>query len=69
MRLKGLSIKELKTLENKLKNDIAQTEKSIVTQKNRLKKLRNEVGQVRSRRTQLEYKERLREDFIEVVIQ
>jgi septal ring factor EnvC (AmiA/AmiB activator) len=69
MRLKGLSIKELKTLENKLKNDIAQTEKSIVAQKNRLKKLRNEVGQVRSRRTQLEYKERLREDFIEVVIQ
>ena len=49
MRLKGLSIKELKTLENKLKNDIAQTEKSIVAQKNRLKKLRNEVGQVRSR--------------------
>jgi septal ring factor EnvC (AmiA/AmiB activator) len=69
MRLKGLSIKELKTLENKLKNDIAQTEKSIVAQKNRLKKLRNEVGQVSSRRTQLEYKERLREDFIEVVIQ
>ena len=69
MRLKGLSIKELKTLENKLKNDIAQTEKSIVAQKNRLKKLRNEVGQVGSRRTQLEYKERLREDFIEVVIQ
>jgi septal ring factor EnvC (AmiA/AmiB activator) len=69
MRLKGLSIKELKTLENKLKNDIAQTEKNIVAQKNRLKKLRNEVGQVRSRRTQLEYKERLREDFIEVVIQ
>jgi hypothetical protein len=30
MRLKGLSIKELKTLENKLKKDIAQTEKNLV---------------------------------------
>ena len=64
MKLKGLSVKELKSLECKLKNDIAHAEESIVTEQSRLKGLKHEIGQIRTRRRQLEYKERLRDEFI-----
>jgi hypothetical protein len=64
MKLKGLSVKELKSLEYKLKNDIAHAEESIITEQSRLKGLKHEIGQVRTRRRQLEYKERLRDEFI-----
>jgi septal ring factor EnvC (AmiA/AmiB activator) len=69
MKLKGLSVKELKILENRLKNDIARAKETIAAQQSQLKRLRNEVGQVRARRRQLEYRERLRDDFISLQIQ
>jgi hypothetical protein len=69
MKLKGLSLKELKNVENRLKNDIALAKESMVAQQIQLKRLRNEVCQIRTRRRQLEYKERLRNDFANLQIQ
>jgi septal ring factor EnvC (AmiA/AmiB activator) len=69
MKLKGLSAKELRILETRLKQEIAQAEKAIAAQQSRLKKLKNEIGQVRARRNQLEYKERIRYEFVNLQIQ
>jgi peptidoglycan hydrolase CwlO-like protein len=68
MRLKGFSTRELKILESKLKNDIKRAEGTIVTEQQSLKRLRNEIGQVRVRRRQLEYKERLRSEFVNLQV-
>jgi len=68
MKLKGLSTRELKSLENKLKSDISDAEENIISERNRLKTLRNDVGQVRARRRQLEYKERIRTEFLNLQI-
>ena len=68
MRLKGFSTRELKILESKLKNDIKRAEGTVVTEQQRLKRLRNEIGQVRVRRRQLEYKERLRSEFVNLQV-
>lgn len=68
MKLKGLSLRELKSIEGKLKKEIAHTEESLVTDRNQLMELRNSIGQVRTRRRQLEYKEKLREEFVNLQI-
>jgi septal ring factor EnvC (AmiA/AmiB activator) len=69
MKLKGLSLKELNMLENRLKKDVNDIEENIAAQKNQLKKLKNQIGRVRTRKRQLKYKERLRIDFMNLVIQ
>lgn len=68
MKLKDLSLRELKSIEGKLKKEIAHTEESLVTDRNQLMELRNSIGQVRTRRRQLEYKEKLREEFVNLQI-
>ncbi|HEX7482569.1 MAG TPA: hypothetical protein VF350_03785 [Candidatus Bathyarchaeia archaeon] len=55
-------------LESKLKNDIVHVEESIVAEQSRLKGLRKEVGQVSTRLRRLEYKERLRKEFINMQV-
>ena len=63
MRLKGLSMKELRKLERRIEKDIKDTEETVAAEQRKLKKLRNECCQVKTRRRQLEYKDRLRSEF------
>jgi len=74
MRLKRLSSKRLKRLENKLKSEIAIAEENIAAEKNRLEGLRNNAGQVRARLRQLDcsgryiHKEKIRNEFLNLKI-
>jgi hypothetical protein len=63
MKLEGLSMKDLRKLEWRIEKDIKDTEGTIAAEQRKLKKLGNECCQVKTRRRQLEYKERLRRDF------
>jgi len=56
-------MKELRKVERRIEKDIKDTEETVAAEQRKLEKLRNECCQVKTRRRQLEYKDRLRSEF------
>jgi len=68
MKLKGLSIKELRKLELEIKKDIKNTKITIATEQRKLKELRNKRCQVRTKGRQIEYKDNLWNEFAHITV-
>ena len=57
-------MKELRKLESSIEKDIKDTEGIIAAEQEKLKRLKNEWAQVKTMRRQLDYRDRLRSEFL-----